>query len=93
MKLQLEDDVAKFLDAAPDGVALFSLGTFAHSMMPEQVRIFADGFAMLPHRVLWQNSFDLPAEVKLGNNTKVVKWLPLAKAMGKCLHFDLRYSF
>ncbi|XP_038046307.1 UDP-glucuronosyltransferase 2B31-like [Patiria miniata] len=75
----IEDDVAEFLGAATDGIVLFSFGTFARSMRSEQAQMFADGFAMLPYRVLWQTS--TPPKLQLGQNTKLVKWLPLPTVM------------
>ncbi|XP_022098327.1 UDP-glucuronosyltransferase 2B17-like isoform X2 [Acanthaster planci] len=78
----IEDDVAKFLDTAPSGVVLFSLGTFTGALELEIAQVIADGFAQLPHRVLWlSSSAALPAGVKLADNTMVVRWLPLPQVM------------
>ncbi|XP_038052982.1 UDP-glucuronosyltransferase 2B31-like [Patiria miniata] len=76
----LDKEVAKFLDSAPDGVLLFSLGSNVRMLGPKQAQIFADAFNMLPHRVLWQSGADLTA-LKLGENTMVAKWLPLTYVM------------
>ncbi|XP_038050212.1 UDP-glucuronosyltransferase 2C1-like [Patiria miniata] len=76
----LEDDVAQFLDTAPSGVVMFSMGSFVTMMELEQAQMFADAFAMLPHRVLWQSGADF-AGLRLGNNTMVAKWLPLTHVM------------
>ncbi|XP_022083211.1 UDP-glucuronosyltransferase 2B17-like [Acanthaster planci] len=75
-----EDDIASFLDTAPNGVVLFSLGTYTSCMELQKAQVIADGFALLSQRVLWQSKA-LPAGVKLANNTKTVGWLPLAKIM------------
>ena len=79
---QVADDVAKYLDTAPNGVVLFSLGTHTAFMERQQVQVIANGFALLPQRVLWQSTAALPAGVKLANNTKVVRWIPLSQIMG-----------
>ncbi|XP_038054099.1 UDP-glucuronosyltransferase 2B20-like [Patiria miniata] len=76
----LEEDVAQFLDTAPSGVVMFSMGSFVTMMEREQAQMFADAFAMLPHRVLWQTGADLSG-LRLGNNTMVAKWLPMIQAM------------
>ena len=75
--------MADFLDTATTGVALCSLGSFFAFRELQQAQLFADGFAMLPHRVLWQAKDDLPQGVKLGKNTKFVKWMQLPKVMGE----------
>ncbi|XP_038054712.1 UDP-glucuronosyltransferase 2B20-like [Patiria miniata] len=77
---QLEEDVAQFLDTAPSGVVMFSMGTFVTMMERAQAQMFADAFAMLPHRVLWQSGADLSG-LRLGNNTLVAKWLPMTQVM------------
>ncbi|XP_038046304.1 UDP-glucuronosyltransferase 2B10-like [Patiria miniata] len=77
----IEADVAEFLDTAPSGVALFSLGTHVGSMEREKAQVLADGLALLPVRVLWQTSAPLPAGLRLAVNTKVVRWLPMSQVM------------
>ena len=81
---QIEEDIAKFLDTAPDGVVLFSFGSHVKMMGKEQNQVFADAFAALPHRVLWQSNADLTG-IRLGKNTVVAKWLPLLKVMGRSM--------
>ncbi|XP_038050655.1 UDP-glucuronosyltransferase 2B10-like [Patiria miniata] len=78
---KIEDDVVEYLDTAPNGVVLFSLGSHVGSMEREKAQVLADGFALLPHRVLWQTSAALPVGIKLADNTKVVRWLPMAQVM------------
>ncbi|XP_038046930.1 UDP-glucuronosyltransferase 2B31-like [Patiria miniata] len=77
----IEADVADFLDTAPNGVVLFSLGTYVYFRERERAQLFVDGFAKLPHRVLWQAKRDLPSGVELSKNIKIVKWLPLPTIM------------
>ncbi|XP_022102239.1 UDP-glucuronosyltransferase 2B20-like [Acanthaster planci] len=76
----MDEAVAKFLDTAPDGVVLFSLGSVVRMMGQEQGQLFADAFASLPHRVLWQSNTNLTG-LQLGNNTMVARWLPMINVM------------
>ncbi|XP_038050887.1 UDP-glucuronosyltransferase 2B31-like [Patiria miniata] len=78
---KIADDVVEYLNTAPNGVVLFSLGSHVGSMEREKAQVLADGFALLQHRVLWQTSAALPAGIKLADNTKVVQWLPMAQVM------------
>ncbi|XP_022102115.1 UDP-glucuronosyltransferase 2B7-like [Acanthaster planci] len=75
----MDEEVAKFLDTAPDGVVLFSLGSNLR-ILGKEGRIFADAFASLPFRVLWQSNTNLTG-LQLGNNTMVARWLPMIKVM------------
>ena len=74
--------MADFLDEAPDGVVMFSFGTHSAYMERQQAQVIADGFALLPQRVLWQSTTALPAGVRVASNTKVARWLPLSQIMG-----------
>ena len=82
----MDKDVAVFLDTAPNGVVLFSLGFTMRMIRKEQGQVFADAFAALPHRVLWQSNVNL-THLVLGKNTMVTKWLPMKKVLG--INFDL----
>ncbi|XP_038054871.1 UDP-glucuronosyltransferase-like [Patiria miniata] len=76
----LSKDVSKFVEGATAGVVLFSLGSHVESMELKQGQMFADGFAKLPQRVLWQSNVNFTG-LKLGKNTKMVNWLPLRDLM------------
>ena len=89
--LQLADDVAEFINTAQDGVVIFSFGTHVESMTKKQAQMFADSFAMLPQRVLWQSSADL-SQINVRNNTKIVRWVPLAQLMSNCTSHFRRYT-
>ena len=85
----MDGEVSKFLDTAPAGVVLFSLGSFINMLDRDKAKVFADAFAMLPYRVLWQSGADL-TRLRLGNNTLVSKWLPMPRVMG--IRFDRYHS-
>ncbi|XP_038053809.1 UDP-glucuronosyltransferase 2C1-like [Patiria miniata] len=78
---EVPEDQLEFLEGSDDaGVILFSLGTHVINMEVARAEMLARGLAMLPHRVLWHfpgNTSQLP----IGNNTKVVEWMPMKKIM------------
>ncbi|XP_022099589.1 UDP-glucuronosyltransferase 2B20-like [Acanthaster planci] len=76
----LKETVSEFLDTAPAGAILFSMGTFITAMERHKAQVFADAFSRLPYRVLWQSGMELTG-LQLGNNTMVVKWLPMTQVM------------
>ncbi|XP_022111485.1 UDP-glucuronosyltransferase 2B7-like isoform X2 [Acanthaster planci] len=76
----MDEDVAKFLDTAPDGVVFFALSSLLRKIGQEQGQIFADAFASLPYRVLWKSNENLTG-IRLGNNTMVAKGLPMMKIL------------
>ena len=71
-----------FLDKAPAGAVIFSLGSYLAVVEHRKAQMFADAFALLPYRVLWQANKDL-SKITVANNTKVVKWVPLGKIMSR----------
>ncbi|XP_033641643.1 2-hydroxyacylsphingosine 1-beta-galactosyltransferase-like [Asterias rubens] len=78
---QISEDLQEFLDGANDeGVVLFSLGGHVNEMESEQAQMFANALARLPQRVLWQFSGNI-SRMKIGNNTKTVKWMPQQEVM------------
>ncbi|XP_022099575.1 UDP-glucuronosyltransferase-like [Acanthaster planci] len=76
----LQQAVLEFLDTAPAGAILFSMGTFVPVLERHKAQVFADAFSRLPYRVLWQSGKELTG-LELGNNTMVVKWLPMTQVM------------
>ncbi|XP_022091899.1 UDP-glucuronosyltransferase 2C1-like [Acanthaster planci] len=76
----LRDDVAKFVDEALAGFVIFSLGSHVEAMEVEQAQMFADGFALLPQKVLWQSNINFTG-LNLGENTKMVNWIPLLQLL------------
>ncbi|XP_065204365.1 uncharacterized protein LOC135834418 [Planococcus citri] len=72
----LPQDIANFIEEAPQGVIYFSFGATmnASSMTPERLKEITDAFSAIPQRVLWRindlNIVGIPPNVKLG------KWFP-----------------
>ncbi|XP_022099293.1 UDP-glucuronosyltransferase 2B33-like [Acanthaster planci] len=73
-------DQQEFLDAAHQGVVLFTLGGHVNEMQTAQAQMFANGLAKLSQRVLWQFSGSV-SHLRIGDNTKVVQWIPQQKIM------------
>ncbi|XP_071798862.1 2-hydroxyacylsphingosine 1-beta-galactosyltransferase-like [Asterias amurensis] len=76
----VNEDVADFLETAPAGFVICSFGSYFAVMERDTLQMFADGFALLPYRVLWQTNGDM-SNIKLADNVKIVKWVPLAQIM------------
>ncbi|XP_078597350.1 UDP-glucuronosyltransferase 2C1-like [Branchiostoma floridae x Branchiostoma japonicum] len=66
--------------AGDDGVIVVSLGTIVKSMSSEKTQIFAAAFARLRQKVVWRYTGEKPAG--LGNNTKLLDWLPQNDLLG-----------
>ncbi|XP_038065635.1 2-hydroxyacylsphingosine 1-beta-galactosyltransferase-like [Patiria miniata] len=73
-------DQQEFLDAADEGVVLFTLGGHVNDMETAQAQMFANGLAKLKQRVIWQFPGSL-SHLQIGNNTKVVQWMPQQKIL------------
>ncbi|XP_032896131.1 UDP-glucuronosyltransferase 1-2-like [Amblyraja radiata] len=71
----LSAELQRFMDGSGDqGVVIFSLGSVVSISPPELATELAAGLARLPQRVVWRLVGDAPST--LGNNTKVMSWLP-----------------
>ncbi|MBN3306853.1 UD2B1 glucuronosyltransferase, partial [Amia calva] len=71
----LPSDLQQFMDdAGEDGIAVFSLGSLIPTLPEKVATELAAGFAKLPQKVVWRYSG--PPISTLGNNTKVLSWLP-----------------
>ncbi|XP_038065082.1 2-hydroxyacylsphingosine 1-beta-galactosyltransferase-like [Patiria miniata] len=73
-------DQQEFLDAADEGVVLFTLGSHVNEMETAQAQKFANGLAKLKQRVIWQFPGSV-THLHIGNNTKVVQWMAQQKIM------------
>ncbi|XP_072019661.1 UDP-glucuronosyltransferase 2C1-like [Amphiura filiformis] len=78
----LDAELEEFVQGSNDhGVIVFTLGskigTFGNSQM---TAIFAKVFSRLPQRVIWRHDGDQPTN--LGNNTKIMKWIPQNDLLG-----------
>ena len=73
----------KFIDEAPDGAILFSLGTNvrAAGMCERRRTAFLKAFSKLKQRVLWKWEVDTMPD--LPSNVKIWKWLPQSDILGK----------
>ncbi|XP_022085859.1 UDP-glucuronosyltransferase 2B31-like [Acanthaster planci] len=79
--LQIPEDQLAFINDANDaGVVLFSLGTHVNEMEVTRAEMLARSLAKLPQRVVWHFPGDT-SKLPLGNNTKVVQWMPMQKIM------------
>ncbi|XP_071481645.1 UDP-glucuronosyltransferase-like [Diadema antillarum] len=78
----LSQDLNEFIQGAGNhGVIVFSLGSMVTSLMREDLNeLFAEVFSDLPQRVIWR--FVGPPPRKLGNNTRLMEWLPQNDLLG-----------
>ena len=66
------------------GIVILALGTLINDeLTEEQSENIATSLSLLPQKVAWSYGGKLPKT--LGNNTKVVKWLPQNDLLGKIL--------
>ncbi|XP_795728.5 UDP-glucuronosyltransferase 1-2 [Strongylocentrotus purpuratus] len=72
----LSQDLEAFVEGSGDhGVIVFSLGSTDVSLLTEQMNEdFAQALSELPQRVLWK--YDGLPPRNLGNNTRLMSWLP-----------------
>ncbi|XP_038065882.1 2-hydroxyacylsphingosine 1-beta-galactosyltransferase-like [Patiria miniata] len=70
----------KFLDDANEGVVLFTLGSHVKEVETAQAQMFANGLAKLKQRVIWHFPGSV-THLHIGNNTKVVQWMPQQEIM------------
>ncbi|KAJ8030022.1 UDP-glucuronosyltransferase 2C1 [Holothuria leucospilota] len=78
----LPKDMEEFVQGSGDsGVIVFTLGSAVKGLFKEELaEIFASVFSQLPQRVLWRHNAQPPSS--LGNNTKLLKWLPQNDLLG-----------
>ena len=79
--LFLLQDVQTFIDEAPHGVILFTLGSVisAESMPNERREAFLAAFTSIPQRVIWK--FEGSIE-NLPKNIMISEWLPQRDILG-----------
>uniref|UniRef100_W5NNJ4 UDP-glucuronosyltransferase n=1 Tax=Lepisosteus oculatus TaxID=7918 RepID=W5NNJ4_LEPOC len=71
----LPPDLQAFMDnAGEDGIVVFSLGTIIKTLPENVATEIASGLAQVPQKVIWR--YTGPPISTLGNNTKVLRWLP-----------------
>ena len=63
-----------------DGIIVVSFGSMVHTMSTERKEMFAAVFAQLRQKVVWRYLGEKPAG--LGNNTKLMSWLPQKDLLG-----------
>ncbi|XP_066267605.1 UDP-glucuronosyltransferase 2C1-like [Branchiostoma lanceolatum] len=77
----LPEDLEAFMQSSgEDGVAVVSFGTVVQNMSPEQLEVFTTALARLRQKVVWRYVGEKPPG--LGNNTKLMKWLPQNDLLG-----------
>lgn len=78
-------DIKGFLDDAPDGVILFSMGSMlkAISLPKDKLKAFQEVFAELPQKVLWKWENDTMDGMP--SNVKLVKWIPQFDTLRKLI--------
>lgn len=76
-------DIKAFMDDAPDGVILFSMGSMLKciSLPKDKLKVFQEVFAELPQKVLWKWENDTMDGVP--SNVKLVKWIPQFDSLRK----------
>ncbi|KAG8002971.1 UDP-glucuronosyltransferase 2A1 [Nibea albiflora] len=77
----LPSDLEEFMQSSGEhGVIIMTLGTLLGDLGPETSEIIASAFASLPQKVVWRHIGKRPNT--LGNNTKLVEWLPQNDILG-----------
>ncbi|XP_071844452.1 UDP-glucuronosyltransferase 1A10-like [Apostichopus japonicus] len=73
----LREDLIEFLDGAGEnGVVICSLGSAVKSLGDKQTALMLNTFNGLKQRVLWKFEGTLPSGVAVGENIRIVKWMP-----------------
>eukprot|EP00057_Strongylocentrotus_purpuratus_P031722 XP_785447.3 PREDICTED: 2-hydroxyacylsphingosine 1-beta-galactosyltransferase-like [Strongylocentrotus purpuratus] len=68
------------------GVVLFTLGTYAGSAatLPLcEMEKLSRAFSVVPQRVVWQMKGEPPPSLQVGENTRIVPWMPQNDLLGK----------
>lgn len=72
------------------GVVLFTLGTYAGSAatLPLcEMEKLSRAFSVVPQRVVWQMKGEPPPSLQVGENTRIVPWMPQNDLLGKRAFF------
>ncbi|NP_001166239.2 UDP glucuronosyltransferase 1 family, polypeptide B4 [Danio rerio] len=81
VKNPLTKEVEEFVNGSGEhGIVVFSLGSLVSSMPKEKADIFFKAFSMIPQRVLWRYTGEIPNNVP--ENVKLMKWLPQNDLLG-----------
>ncbi|XP_051767820.1 UDP-glucuronosyltransferase 1-6-like isoform X1 [Ctenopharyngodon idella] len=81
VKISLTKEVEEFVQGSGEhGIVVFSLGSLVSSMPKEKAAIFFKAFSMIPQRVLWRYTGEIPDNVP--ENVKLMKWLPQNDLLG-----------
>ncbi|XP_055041109.2 UDP-glucuronosyltransferase isoform X1 [Misgurnus anguillicaudatus] len=81
VKSSLTKEVEEFVEGSgEDGFVVFTLGSLIASMPKEKAEIFFNAFSMIPQRVLWRYTGEIPENVP--KNVKLMKWLPQNDLLG-----------
>ncbi|XP_016849607.1 2-hydroxyacylsphingosine 1-beta-galactosyltransferase isoform X2 [Anolis carolinensis] len=77
----LPEDLQKWVDGANEnGFVLVSFGAGVKYLSDDIAKTLAHALARLPQRVIWRFSGNKPRN--LGNNTKLIEWLPQNDLLG-----------
>uniref|UniRef100_A0A3P9I3Y8 UDP-glucuronosyltransferase n=1 Tax=Oryzias latipes TaxID=8090 RepID=A0A3P9I3Y8_ORYLA len=77
----LPDEFETFVQSSGEhGVVVMSLGTLVSALPRETTEAIAAVFAQLPQKVIWRFVGQKPSS--LGNNTRIVNWLPQNDLLG-----------
>ncbi|KAF4107385.1 hypothetical protein G5714_011749 [Onychostoma macrolepis] len=77
----LAKEVEEFVKGSGEhGIVVFTLGSLVSSMPKEKAAIFFKAFSMIPQRVLWRYTGEIPDNVP--ENVKLMKWLPQNDLLG-----------
>ena len=77
----LSAELEAFMQSSGEhGVVVMTLGSFVSALPPEVTEAIAAAFAQLPQKVVWKFAGEKPSS--LGNNTRLMKWLPQKDILG-----------
>ncbi|XP_038070118.1 UDP-glucuronosyltransferase 2C1-like [Patiria miniata] len=77
----LDKDLEEFMEGSGEhGVVIFTLSSYFSTLDASRSDDLAAALARLPQRVVWKYEGEPPAS--LGNNSKLVNWLPLNDLLG-----------
>ena len=76
-----DESLASFVNGAPEGFILFSLGTITNKHLPTNIiNIFLTIFSSIPQRIIW--NYDSTQIKVIAKNIKFMKWLPQNDLLG-----------
>ena len=66
------------------GLIVFTLGTYCSAIDIGILRVFADAFSEIDHKVIWQidNSLKRKLNFKMPTNVKTMPWIPQNDLLG-----------